>query len=119
MALIAAALGMLPLVNGVPTAVLKGLVIGAASGAVRAIEPIALAHYFGTVSIGGIRGMTTSINVGSTALVPILFSVGRDLTDSYVAPALILAIVPVAVGVFALLCPIPGNKAGSQSPGRA
>ncbi len=110
MALLAAALCFLPLITGFALAVVYGLILGAASGAIRAIEPIALAHYYGTESIGGIRGVITSINVGSTALGPILFSLGRDLTGSYTAPSLIAAIIPVTVGVLALLCPPPGRR---------
>ncbi len=66
MGLLAAALCFLPLITGFGLAVVYGLILGAAGGAIRAIEPIALAHYFGTDSIGGIRGIITSINVGSS-----------------------------------------------------
>ncbi|MHA7142600.1 MFS transporter [Arthrobacter sp. Sr33] len=110
MALLAAALGFLQVVNGLPTALIYGLILGAASGSIRAIEPIALSHYFGTENIGGIRGIITAINVGSTALGPILFSLGRDLTGNYSVPSLIFALLPVSVAVFALLCPAPGRK---------
>ncbi|WP_231554525.1 MFS transporter [Arthrobacter sp. L77] len=109
MALLAAALCFLPLITGFGLAVAYGLVLGAAGGAIRAIEPIALAHYYSTESIGGIRGVITSINVGSTALGPILFSIGRDITGSYTAPSLIAALIPVTVGTVALFCPSPGS----------
>ncbi|MBE0010130.1 MULTISPECIES: MFS transporter [unclassified Arthrobacter] len=110
MALLAAALGFLPLVDGIPSALLYGLVLGAAAGSIRAVEPIALSHYFGTENIGGIRGIITAINVGSTALGPIMFSLGRDLTGNYAVPGLIFAVLPLAVAVFALLCPVPGRN---------
>jgi len=103
MALLAAALCFLPVIDGLGLAVVYGLILGAAGGSIRAIEPIALAHYFGTDSIGGIRGIITSINVGSTALGPILFSLGRDITGSYTTPSLVAAVVPVAVGVLAMV----------------
>lgn len=109
MLLLALALGALPFVAGVLTAMLYGLILGAAAGALRAVEPIALAHYFGTESIGGIRGIITAINVGSTALGPILFSLGRDLTGNYTAPGLAFAAIPVAVAAAALFCPVPGH----------
>ncbi|MHA7155614.1 MFS transporter [Arthrobacter sp. TMN-50] len=109
MALLGAALGILPLVNGLTSALMYGLILGAAAGSIRAIEPIALAQYFGTESIGGIRGIITSINVGSTALGPILFSLGRDLTGNYFIPSLTFAIIPLGVAIAALLCPVPEN----------
>jgi MFS family permease len=109
MVLLGAGLGFLPFVTGLGSALTYGLLLGAAAGAVRAIEPIALSHYFGTESIGGIRGIITAINVGSTALGPILFSLGRDLVGNYALPALIFAVLPLAVAVAALLCPTPGR----------
>ena len=112
MGLLAAALLFLPLVTGAVSGIVYGLLLGGAGGAVRAVEPIALAHYFGTVSIGGIRGVISSINVGSTALGPILFSLGRDATAGYTVPSLLAAALPVGVGVFALLCPAPGSTGG-------
>lgn len=112
MGLLAAALLFLPLVTGAVSGIVYGLLLGGAGGAVRAVEPIALAHYFGTVSIGGIRGVISSINVGSTALGPILFSLGRDATAGYTVPSLLAAAVPLGVGVFALLCPAPGSTGG-------
>lgn len=110
MLLLAGALSFLPFISGLPTALLYGLILGAASGSIRAIEPIALSHYFGTENIGGIRGIITSINVGSTALGPILFSLGRDLTGNYSVPGLAFAILPLSVAVFSLLCPAPGQS---------
>ncbi|WP_253908615.1 MFS transporter [Arthrobacter sp. H41] len=107
MALLAGALCFLPFITGLGLAVAYGLILGAASGSIRAIEPIALAHYFGTENIGGIRGIITSINVGSTALGPILFSLGRDLTGSYAIPSLIAATIPLTVGALALFSPLP------------
>lgn len=109
MVLLALALCFLPFVAGVLTAMLYGLALGAAAGALRAVEPIALAHYFGTESIGGIRGIITAINVGSTALGPILFSIGRDLTGNYTVPSIAFAALPIAVAITALLCPVPGQ----------
>nr|WP_217432391.1 MFS transporter [Pseudarthrobacter oxydans] len=112
MGLLAAALLFLPLVTGTLSGIFYGLLLGAAGGAVRAVEPIALAHYFGTASIGGIRGVISAINVGSTALGPILFSLGRDASGGYVMPALFAAVIPLGVAVFALLCPAPGSTGG-------
>lgn len=109
MVLLAGALCFLPLITGLGMAVVYGLILGAATGAVRAVEPIALAHYYGTESIGGIRGIITSINVGSTALGPILFSLGRDLTGDYSATSLVAAVLPLAVAVTALLAPRPSH----------
>ncbi|MBT2586497.1 MFS transporter [Arthrobacter sp. ISL-95] len=112
MVLLAAALLFLPVVSGTVSGIIYGLLLGGAGGAVRAVEPIALAHYFGTASIGGIRGVISAINVGSTALGPILFSLGKDTSGGYTVPSILAAIIPVAVAVFALLCPAPGGSGG-------
>ena len=112
MGLLAAALLFLPLVTGTVSGIIYGLLLGGAGGAVRAVEPIALAHYFGTLSIGGIRGVISAINVGSTALGPILFSLGKDTSGGYTVPSLLAAAIPLGVAVFALLCPAPGSTGG-------
>ncbi|QSZ51309.1 MFS transporter [Arthrobacter sp. D5-1] len=112
MGLLAAALLFLPLITGTLPGIFYGLLLGGAGGAVRAVEPIALAHYFGTASIGGIRGVISAINVGSTALGPILFSLGRDASGGYVMPSLLASAIPLGVAVFALLCPAPGSTGG-------
>ncbi|WP_232433551.1 MFS transporter [Rhodococcus sp. AW25M09] len=107
MALLCAALVSIPLVAPGFTAIVYGLILGCASGAVRAIEAAAYAHYFGTAHIGGIRGVATMIGVGSTAFGPLALSLGRDAVGGYVPVVLGLAVIPAVVGVVVAFVPAP------------
>ncbi|MGC1207208.1 MAG: MFS transporter, partial [Ornithinimicrobium sp.] len=83
MATMAAALLLIPTITPGWTAILYGLVLGAAGGSIRGIEAAAFARYFGTRHIGSIRGVATAINLASTAAGPLVLSVGRDLSGGY------------------------------------
>lgn len=107
MATMAAALLLIPSISPGWTAILYGLVLGAAGGSIRGIEAAAFARYFGTLHIGSIRGVATSINLASTAAGPLVLSVGRDLSGGYLVPVVCLAAIPLTVGVLSVLTPAP------------
>ncbi|MEW1982508.1 MFS transporter [Citricoccus sp. NPDC079358] len=107
MATLAAALLLIPGIEPGWSAIVYGLVLGAAGGGLRGVEAAAFAHYFGTRHIGTIRGVATAVGLAATALGPLLLSLGRDLSGDYTTPALILAALPLAVGVAALLVRSP------------
>lgn len=107
MALLCAALVSIPLVAPGVMAIVYGLILGCAAGSMRAIEAAAYAHYFGTAHIGGIRGVSTMIAVGSTAFGPLALSVGHDVAGSYTPVVLAFAVIPAAVAVLVALTPVP------------
>jgi len=84
-----------------------GLILGLSGGAMRAIEAAALAHYFGIGHIGAIRGIATTISVGSTAFGPLAVALGNDITGSYATTLMLLAPLPLVIAVFALVVPAP------------
>lgn len=102
MLLLAGSLGCLSLVTDVWSGVAYGALLGASGGAVRTVEAAAFAQYFGTAHLGSIRGIVTSIAVGSTAFGPVMLSVGEELLGSYALTAGLLALVPLLVGAAAL-----------------
>ena len=107
MALLCLALVSIPFVEPGILSIGYGFVLGCAAGSIRAVEAAAYAHYFGTAHIGGIRGVATMINVGSTAFGPVALSIGHDIAGSYVPVVVGLALVPFLVGVLACLTPTP------------
>ncbi|OZE24548.1 MFS transporter [Rhodococcus sp. 05-2255-1e] len=107
MALLCAALVSIPLVAPGVMAIVYELILGCAAGSMRAIEAAAYAHYFGTAHIGGIRGVSTMIAVGSTAFGPLALSVGHDVAGSYTPVVLPFAVIPAAVAVLVALTPAP------------
>ncbi|MUL42582.1 MFS transporter [Streptomonospora sp. PA3] len=101
MAVQAAALCMLPIVGPGPTAVVYGMALGAGASGARSVEAAAFPYYYGTASLGTLRGLTQSVAVSSTAVAPLLLSLGHDLADSYVPAAFALAVLPAAVALAA------------------
>lgn len=94
MALQAGALAMLPLVSPGVTAVLYGVTLGAAASGAKAVGAVAFPHYYGTGVIGSLRGLPQAVAAASTAVAPLLLSLGRDLADSYLPAVLALAVLP-------------------------
>src|SRR5690606_38384666 len=88
------ALAMLPLVSPGVTAVLYGVTLGAAASGAKAVGAVAFPHYYGTGVIGSLRGLPQAVAAASTAVAPLLLSLGRDLADSYLPAVLALAVLP-------------------------
>lgn len=80
MALAATGLLVGTVVTPGPLAVIYGLLIGAAPGAIRAVEGVLLPDWFGTANVGAIRGALASISIGMTAVGPLLLSWLEPLT---------------------------------------
>lgn len=91
------------------SAIAFGMLIGASAGALRVIEAADLPKFFGTTHIGAIRGLVTSIAIAGSALGPVLFSLGHDVTGDYNVVLLIGAVIPtiVAAAVFLTRTPHP------------
>ncbi|MGZ0213316.1 MAG: MFS transporter [Actinomycetales bacterium] len=99
---LAGSLLLLSIVGPNGTAVLYGLVLGAAGGSLRGMEAAAYVRYYGTAHIGSIRGVTTAIALASTALGPIALSLAVDARGSFTEPAAWFAALPIAVAVLAV-----------------
>ncbi|RNL85860.1 MFS transporter [Halostreptopolyspora alba] len=95
------ALGMLPFVSPGVTAVTYGAALGAAAAGARAVEAAAFPYYYGTATLGSLRGLTQSVSVASTAVAPLLLSLGHDIVGSYQGPVLALMALPAAIAVCA------------------
>ncbi|KTR40798.1 MFS-type transporter [Curtobacterium oceanosedimentum] len=105
------ALLLLPIVHTGWTAVLYGLVLGAAGGALRGIEAAAYVRYYGTANIGVIRGVATGTNLASTAFGPLLLALGHDVAGDYTTPVLVAAILPAVVAVVSVFARAPRHPA--------
>lgn len=84
-----------------------GMLIGASGGAIRVVEATELPRYFGTLHIGAIRGVVTSVGIAGAALGPLLFSLFHDVTGDYSAVLLSSLVLPLAVIVGAFLVRLP------------
>ena len=88
-------------------AIAFGMLIGAAGGAMRVVEATELPRYFGTLHIGAIRGVVTSVGIAGAAVGPVLFSLGHDVTGNYTAVLLTSIVIPVIVAIGALVVRLP------------
>ncbi|MGB5951568.1 MAG: MFS transporter, partial [Ornithinimicrobium sp.] len=115
MVTMAAALLLIPTISPGWTAIVYGLVLGAAGGSIRGIEAAAFARYFGTRHIGSIRGVATAINLASTAAGPLVLSVGRDLSGGYHLPVVCLAVLPLVVAVLSVFVRAPSRTSAPST----
>ncbi len=86
-----------------------GLVVGLNSGAIRALSSALHPRWFGTEHIGAIRGVAFSLGVASSAVGPLIVSVGHDLTDSYGPVLIISAVITLAISLLTPLVPMPAT----------
>jgi len=110
---LAGALLLLSVVAADWTALLYGLILGAAAGSLRGMEAAAYVRYYGTAHIGSIRGVATAIGLASTALGPIALSVGVDISGSFTAPVVTFSILPLAVATLAVFVRPPKRRAST------
>jgi MFS transporter, OFA family, oxalate/formate antiporter len=81
---------------------LYGVVLGVRSGMYGSLEGNVFARYFGRTHIGAIRGQVVTAMVIGSAIGPLLFSFGHDVTGDYTAVTTI-----TAIPVFALAVVVP------------
>ena len=82
--------------------------LGAAGGASRTVTTTLLPRWFGVGHIGAIQSTATLVGVASTALGPVLYAIGREVTGSYGTAAAWFALIPLAVAVAAAtMKPVP------------
>ncbi|MEE3088378.1 MAG: MFS transporter, partial [Actinomycetota bacterium] len=87
-----------------------GMLIGAAGGAMRVVEATELPRYFGTLHIGAIRGVVTSVGIAGAAIGPLAFSVIHDITGNYTTVLVVSIIVPAAVMVATFIVRLPQHS---------
>ncbi|OZM75938.1 MFS transporter [Pseudonocardia sp. MH-G8] len=80
-------------------AVFYGVALGAAGNSFRTVEAASLPRYFGTGSIGEIRGIVHTVAVVASALGPVLLAVGHQAVGSY--RPLLLAMIVLPLGLLA------------------
>ena len=89
------------------SSLLYGLVLGLAGGSLRGVEAAIFVRYFGLVEIGAIRGVSWGAAIAASALGPYALALGKDLAGSFVLPAALLAAIPLAALVAAIIVPEP------------
>ena len=117
MLLLATAMLAVPLVRPGLSAVGYGMALGASGAAARALEAGAVPRLYGLRHLGAIRGVVTALGGASTALGPLVLSLGHDVAGGYAPVLRALVVVPAVVGLLGMLAPAPeGGFATSGRP---
>ena len=93
-----------------PVAYLYGFVFGLGMGQTRAISSATYPRWFGTAHIASIIGIAASIMVGSSAVGPLLLSLGNDAFGSYSPVILLCAALTLVVAAFTAMVKPPGAE---------
>jgi len=86
---------------------LYGLVLGLGGGAIGALSGALYPKWFGVDHIGSIKGISTTANVGASAVGPLILSIGNDVAGSYEPIVIACAVASAVVAVGALIVPTP------------
>ncbi|MCK6628537.1 MAG: MFS transporter [Anaerolineae bacterium] len=108
--LLAATMVMVQLMHTPAEAMLYGALNGLVSGAFRVIDAVVWAKYFGRLHLGSIRGAVMIGVVGGTALGPYPLGLSMDTFGSYAPAMTALLILPVSIGLAALLIKRPEKQ---------
>ena len=84
---------------------------GAGGGLWGVISNLAYIRLFGALHLGEISGLNTAVTVSASAIGPFLFSIGYDLSGSYLAPEVLCAVVIGCLLVLALAIRQPDDIA--------
>lgn len=107
MGFMAAALLFVPLASPGWLAIMYGLILGSAGGALRGMEAASLVRYFGVLHIGSIRGLSVSLSLAASAFGPYALAFAADLAGGFVLPSMILSIIPLTILVAGVLVKDP------------
>ena len=96
-----------------------GVVIGLTQGTSGSVSGAIYATYFGRAHLGAIKGTATTLTVAGTAIGPLLFALGRDLTGGYAPVLLASMVVPLGFALASLTLRPPVGSGRSSLDGSA
>lgn len=87
--------------------ILFGVLLGLSQGALKGVEAAGFVRYFGRAHIGSIRGIATGVGLASSALGPLFFAIGLEVTGSYLEASYLGALLPLSIILLALFAKEP------------
>ena len=90
-----------------PMILLYAVVLGAAGGAARPLVATLLPRWYGLGNIGSIQGVAALLAVAASSMGPVILSLASDTLGGYGPAALVLAVIPLLIGVAALFISEP------------
>jgi MFS family permease len=108
--LLAATMVMVQVMTTPTQALIYGALSGLVSGCYRVLDAVVWAKYFGRLHLGSIRGAVMIGVVGGTALGPYPLGLSLDTLGSYTPALTGLLVLPVGIGLAALLIKRPAKQ---------
>jgi MFS family permease len=97
---------------------LYGVALGVANNSFRTVEAAALPRYFGTETIGEIRGIVHMVTVAASAVGPVLLALGHSAVGTYRPVLLVLIVLPAGLLVGILLVREPEPRPATEPASR-
>lgn len=113
--LLAATMVMVQVMTTPAQALIYGALSGLVSGCFRVLDAVVWAKYFGRLHLGSIRGAVMIGVVGGTALGPYPLGLSLDYLGSYAPVMTGLLVLPIGIGLAALLIKRPAKSAQKES----
>ena len=95
-----------------------GVVHGLGNGCCSAVFKVAPAKFFGRKHIGQIGGVLQALNMGSTAIGPLMVGSAKDLFGNYSGMLRAISLVTAGYGLLALALTEPKRVARSKGAAR-
>ncbi|MEO5823459.1 MAG: MFS transporter [Vicinamibacteraceae bacterium] len=111
MGIYGAALGALPFVTTQPQLWVVAVMLGLSGGMVTVLFFAVWGHAFGQAHLGRIQGAAQMLTVLASAIGPLIFAKGFELTGSYTPALWVLAPCVLAIGASALRLRLPSAAA--------
>ncbi|HUG29746.1 MAG TPA: MFS transporter [Candidatus Limnocylindria bacterium] len=92
--------------------IVYALLLGSAAGIGFASEGVLYPRYFGVKAIASIRGLAFTVSVAAAAAGPIIVGVSFQATGTYAVAAVVMAMIPIAVGLLILVVRAPTSPPG-------
>lgn len=94
-----------PVLSGSSQLIAYGMAVGGMAGIAGNVAATVYAHHFGRLHLGEIKGLASTVTIAASALGPLPFALGFDLTGSYVDVLRTAAIIPIVIMAWAVLIP--------------
>jgi len=88
-------------------ALIYGGALGCSSGFLMSVNNVIWPNYYGRKNLGSIRGIATTVTIGSAALGPLPFAFLIELTDSFTKVVIIFLLLPITCLFASLLAKKP------------
>jgi MFS family permease len=95
------------------TAVVYAVLLGAAATSMRTIEATLVPRWYGTASIGEIRGIVLAATVAASAVGPLALAVVHDALDTYTPVLWAFTVAPGLLALAAVIAPTPNHPTRS------